>query len=110
MSTEHTPVPWTFRVGPSGDLIIEQESEELLPPMIAKVSRWLADAPEEAKANAAFIVRACNSHEALVDALEAMLSTALKCNDREWADAIDRSGTTRPCDLARLALSKANPS
>ena len=44
---------------------------------------------------------------ALLAALESMVSTALKVEDKAWASAIDRAGQTRPCDAARAALEAA---
>lgn len=47
------------------------------------------------------------TNEALAEALRAMLATALKCDDKAWAEAITRAGTDRPCDIAVAALSLA---
>lgn len=40
----------------------------------------------------------------LREALVAMFLTALKVDDAAWVSAIDRAGTTRPCDAAMRAL------
>ncbi|MEZ2132736.1 MULTISPECIES: hypothetical protein [unclassified Sinorhizobium] len=71
METKHTPTPWrmdddirfgeTPRVYGADKHICEVANAEL--PI---------DAQEEWIANAAFIVKACNSHEALIEALKAV--------------------------------------
>ncbi len=43
-------------------------------------------------------------NEVLLEALRAMLETALKCDDKAWAEAVGRAGTFRPCDLAAAAI------
>ena len=64
----HTPTPWIIASQIAGEGIwIESEGDE--PEEICKVSAETTG-EKEAKANAAFIVRACNSHAALVEALE----------------------------------------
>lgn len=79
----HTPLPWGVSYGFSIDLNDygkggavyvggpnpNQIGIKLATPWIE--GAW--DDDEEAKANAAFIVRACNAHYALVAALEAIL-------------------------------------
>ena len=78
METKHTPLPWCygaalnyhgFYIAPNGTL-----------PTLASVERCGAQVnvlvhnfPGETEANAAFIVRACNSHYELVAALTRLL-------------------------------------
>lgn len=62
----HTPAPW--KVGPTGDTVDDANGLELL-------RMYESDGREEPtalpyRANAAFIVRACNSHEELLVALK----------------------------------------
>ncbi len=64
MNTQHTPTPWyihngTIR-GDSGDVIAETKMDHCKPGQ---------DHTEENAANAALIVKAVNSHGALVEAL-----------------------------------------
>jgi len=64
MTTQHTPTPWTAR----GERIVADRpigfggynEDDILS---------LARSPEVRRANAAFIVLACNAHEQLVEAL-----------------------------------------
>jgi len=60
--TEHTPIPWHTEgnlIGGDGGLIAEATSFK----------------PERNRANAEFIVRACNSHVALLEACEDAVET-----------------------------------
>ena len=58
--------------------------------------------PEE-RANAAFIVRACNSHEALVEACKALVTLAQNVKELE----VDWPGLDDVDEQARAALAKA---
>ena|SRR3990167_7559750 len=62
----HTPTPWRIATKlPLGGLgITDTDTDGML-----AVAAAYGDTPEEEQANAAYIVRACNSFEALVDAL-----------------------------------------
>ena len=83
MSTAHTPTPWEHTPMADGRhhflgiLCTEYRGNETAPyhPLVASVFHGMGQlAPREiAEANAAFIVRACNSHAALVAALEAVV-------------------------------------
>ena len=81
--SEHTPTPWEvqtlshahdelwlqighFGRGPIVELNCTAHKME--PGVIAE-ARWLCTSEDEQKANAAFIVRACNAHDDLVAAL-----------------------------------------
>ena len=59
--SEHTATPWMVDPGDGCDLIIDAESEPICRP---------------GEANAAFIVRACNAHDELVEAAAAMLENS----------------------------------
>lgn len=70
----HTPTPW--RVGYTGRCIIKEvpglsDSDDGYTVAVLTAHSLLPNS--EAKANAAFIVRACNSHDALVKALDTFL-------------------------------------
>ncbi len=91
----HTPTPWGDNnncqfVSPSGLLIGDTGNGDQ--------RTWA-----ERRANAAFIVRACNSHAALVAALEEI--------DRRLSQQVDADTATWPeetCrDIARAALAAA---
>ncbi len=70
---KHTPTPWEIAPAPddaeSLDIVSEYKVEGFGPS-----ANWIAGCdlqgdPEENRANAEFIVRACNSHEELLEAL-----------------------------------------
>lgn len=93
MSNEHTPTPWRADItahrtidGTSCVAFIVSEKTN-----IADVCNSYNISTEEAVANAAFIVRACNSHAALVAALEGFDNFA-------W------TAVTADCDESRLYL------
>jgi len=66
----HTPLPWSLASG--GRLIIREEpciSDECDHYSVALLTAHSLVLPEQAKANAAFIVKACNAHDRLISAL-----------------------------------------
>lgn len=66
--TKHTPLPWVLDHRFAGGVLIHPDDNEFL--TVAKVLGFDND---EAKANAAFIVRAVNAHDDLIAALERLL-------------------------------------
>ena len=101
---EHTPTPWSIdklptricvagRKGFSGDYRVADAHQS---PQLAFTPRH-----EEAVANAAFIVKAVNSHDELVAALKNVANTYDAKSYREG------SQERRLGDLARAALSRA---
>ena len=67
----HTPIPWTSgKRGPNNCPIIGHDG--LLIAMLPSGN----DFQEEAESNEQFILKACNSHEALLEALKAMVHFA----------------------------------
>jgi hypothetical protein len=62
------------------------------------------DAPEQSDANAAFIVRACNSHHDLLNALECLLIGACAVG---VPHAGERAVLQEAVDIARAAIAKA---
>ena len=97
----HTPTPWSVRASRNDEgygLLICDEDQTIL----AGMDTWLGPTPEaEMEANAAFIVRACNSHAALVEALE----TLLNCPDLNM-DSLEIE-TEGAIDQARAAIARA---
>ena len=108
METKHTPLPWCygaalnyhgFYIAPNGTL-----------PTLASVERCGAQVnvlvhnfPGETEANAAFIVRACNSHYDLVAALESLLHHIDSINPPSkifWSGSVEQ-------EEARIILAKA---
>jgi len=61
----HTPTPWTIESRLVGPLVIVSGDTE-----VAHVD---ADSFQLASANAEFIVRACNNHKPLLEALELLI-------------------------------------
>ena len=101
----HTPLPWTTRkarpghdrdvgiVAPGCAGVIAECFEEFR----AKGERH----PEEAEANAEYIVRACNSHEELLEALR-QIDNEAGCPAAEYMPALPRIW-----EIARAAIAKA---
>jgi len=65
MTTQHTPTPWQH-----GEGICEHKIYSITRPELDEIARCYGDSAKEAHDNAAFIVRACNAHEGLIEALE----------------------------------------
>ncbi len=63
MSAERTRGPWLVR---DGDIFAATPYADVA---VARMERFVRPTDERADANAAFIVRACNAHDALVGAL-----------------------------------------
>jgi hypothetical protein len=66
MKTTHTPMPWNIGISYiDGDIAIREDNGA------GECVAVVCDCYEDQAANAAFIVRACNSHDAILTALEA---------------------------------------
>ena len=90
MGAQYTPTPWAVADGP----------EIYSVPAYRSVAMALADGNEDA--NAAFIVRACNSFDDLVAALSFNVSIcANTCHQ------VDRQTAGEMYEMARAALAKA---
>lgn len=91
MTAKHTPGPWSFGeyTGSEDDCYIKGGE-----------TRILGAGKKLTKNNAEFIVRACNSHYDLLEALEAMLTVEedLLAEDHEIDDAVMK---------AKAAIAKA---
>lgn len=107
--SEHTPTPWAVPVSEGNDTLICEDLGERLGTIIADVSRPIKNFTlyrdiswDEAAANAAFIVKAVNNHDALVKALEYVLGfdhgnclrASQECRDvaRDALDAVGSPG------------------
>lgn len=112
MKTEHTPGPWHTERGLSSTGATPIRDAERVNVAWVCGSDAIDGTPQKAKANAEFIVRACNAHDELVAALEkqvahteqlagmanrfaAQLGLGKKVNPEDWTDQ------------ARAALAKA---
>jgi hypothetical protein len=89
-NTKHTPTPWA-----AGGSVIEREGET-----IAQAFRMTGCPIDQPVVNAAFIVRAVNSHEQLVAALRDLLPDAI-------GNHIGGPDTQARIDAARAALAAA---
>jgi len=73
---KHTPTPWSVKLGhcrhDHPDTSADVVDIEGFPVANTWCHAW-------AKANAAFIVRACNAHEELVEAVKGLLAPAQRC-------------------------------
>jgi hypothetical protein len=78
--TEHTPTPWHV-----DGLYVTNREPPAVRPSIADCGRSPRIGRAEQVANAAFIVKAVNNHEALVDALECAREYIEP--DTDWARA-----------------------
>lgn len=94
----HTPTPWKYRAD-DRLIVTSHEGQGILGTLhIAE----LRNQGQETEANAAFIVRACNSHAELVAAL---CEVSRESGADNLTDAIDRLASLRA--TARAALSRA---
>lgn len=108
---EHTPTPGPWTVSKSPDDMIVCDSEGGSIADCAPPGPWMTLA--EARANAAFIVKACNSYDALVKALRPFIEALpghehAKLIDKRYGDfnPIQATVTKAQMQAAREALAK----
>jgi hypothetical protein len=107
MEAKHTPTPWSLAIRDhhnyteAGATIFGAGNEAAGVPVIADLPPRTVDGTHEA--NAKFIVRACNSHEQLVAALDSLLFTV----DVACGTAIPSTAFKAARDVARAALAAA---
>ena len=97
---QHTPTPWIVgcqTIGGPGNAVMKLHQSG---PYRALAICDIADDPTN-EANAAFIVRACNSHHALLEALERIAQVTPETSGRVVPSIRQR-------DIARAAIAKAN--
>lgn len=87
----HTPLPWEVETPSHNDYPYalkaingDNHKKGAVGTRILRWGAFMLPSSDEAKANAAFIVRACNSHYDLVEALEALFNSY-----KELADSGD---------------------
>lgn len=79
---KHSPLPWAIINAVEGHIVTTGEPEYRDRTGLAIVRSWKGMPTEkEAEANAAFIVRACNNHHKLVEALREVYETVDFKND-----------------------------
>jgi hypothetical protein len=123
--TQHTPVPWRVTLCGPNDQSIEIQHEyteaddpDDIAPRIAEIEpEWTLGGFEQAKANGAFMVRACNSFEDLLAACELLVAIETSKSTKRLgrSDKCTYCGATGdhytnskcPVLLARAALAKA---
>lgn len=75
--TKHTPLPWkVYYAKNNGQIILGTGEENGCAIQNHSGAFWRDD--EEAKANAEFVVRACNSHYELLEALEQVIDHCVR--------------------------------
>ena len=97
---EHTPTPWTaneqFVQGADHTTIVNTFGNYPPHERLGQIAAFA-----EAKANAEFLCRACNSHDALLEACEAFIEAWDKSHQLEKTDLAVR--------LAKAAIEAAKP-
>ncbi len=79
MTQNHTPTPWSYVAYNDGYALVQETGAPYTQYSsdIGDIGAVTSDPKYIKEANAAFIVRACNSHAALVEALETVQSNLL---------------------------------
>jgi hypothetical protein len=93
--TTHTPGPWRYEKRGDGSVGIWAQNDTKV---IGMTAGWESEFEEPTEANAEFIVRACNSHDELLEALHRTL--ALLPGRADWPAVV----------FARAAIAKATGS
>ena len=115
MTTEHTPLPWDVSEQEWGDgpiYVVQFEHPDFTVSDIAtawtKDSHERPDMPLPAKANAEYIVRACNAYPELVAALEAIAKDIYNTVDGPDGSGVYAFAVSRHAEaLLSAALAKA---
>ena len=107
MTQTHTPTPWVLRSGMSSGHWICNGNSDSLYERLAIVDLAPTEEGSEAagQANAEFIVRACNTHEGLVRAMEDLLHH-IPVEYNNHGEPIDQELATA-MSMAEIALAKA---
>ena len=94
----HTPTPWTYIASNCSNFVhIETDTDHSTIATLAKGTK------SQKEANAAFIVRACNAHDAMIHALNEFLEVGPYVSN---ADSI-APALVAACKQARAALKLA---
>lgn len=95
METKHSPLPWTTTEHELAIVIRDARGE-----VLASINGFLQEDP----ANAEYIVRACNAHEALVGALEFIVND---CPEPGEDAQLTPAGYNRACAAIAIARGEA---
>jgi hypothetical protein len=102
--TAHTPLPWDFDEYEDGTSIFCANPDS------KNHGEWVArvvtELTEHGEVNAAFIVRACNSHAELLAALEGLLTLNIIKTIDNLRDSVSKSAAQK-VDQARAVIAKA---
>ena len=100
---KHSPTPWRLHVGKHGECSVWPDDKQMAICAL-NIEPKLGIGAAEARANAEFIVRACNAHDDLLAGLESLLFRfELVCGDDSGIDPADQ----KRIDTARAAIAKA---
>lgn len=103
--SQHTPGPWRISGCQLGKkLLIEHGDSDTFSPIIGSVYDDEGRLPQ--KANAAFIVRACNSHDGLVTALKEIATVEGTCTITNGTLSFEDGSTLDLCKLIDAAEAK----
>ena len=104
---EHTAPP--YRIGGGGNLIAKDDGDEFTIAFV-RASPWGDNSHDALLANAEFIVTACNAHDALVEAAEAVLDLGIwAMSEQDYgATVLSPEGETVFAAL-RAAIEQAQP-
>lgn len=109
--TKHTPTPWYKVQEFANRWAIEYRKDGFVPLSLAKITITCCEVSggkdEENSANAAFIVRACNSHDDLVAALEKCVEALKDASFKVTGDICPMFDEPRKDAEAVLAKAKA---
>lgn len=105
MQAKHTPTPWESREEPDEDNICIGIKTTMGFCPIANVPVYFEDTDNEYQfADAAFIVRACNAHEKLLNALDNLLAQTFDKQMKEGFCLTESETTLRAKALDAIAL------
>ena len=93
---QRTPGPWSYTGTSDWATVFRSGTNEHICGIISK----------EKKANAAFIVRACNSHDALVSALQSLFEHCAMVH-KYWGDGSNTKEADAAIESARAAIKSA---
>lgn len=98
MPTQHTPTPWFFQQAVTEPRYFIARKTDVSPSGMEGIAGLYKGGDEEAKANAAFIILACNAHDLLLAAAKEGLA---------WIDKNTKGIAIDSKDLLRLAIAKS---
>jgi len=106
---EHAPPPYKMREDLGSGVAITAYGDDA-PQVVAEIDPYKKEPLRISMANAAFIVRACNSHNALMEACQAALdlySDQYPQRVSDWDDDHDDMGNGKVKPMLRAALAAA---